>query len=107
MNPNTYAKYDPTSKVKAEYQPFSQPYSLDEPRIDEHRQLKHTHKEPSCTSVDNLIRQRLTGVTVSSNLTGGLTSGIMSQETFPITPLQKDKDEVYSLEVLKEKHAKL
>ena len=45
---------------------------------------KRLLNEPSSTSVDNLIRQKLTGMTVSSNTgTGVINSEINSQEAIP------------------------
>ena len=42
--------------------------------------LDNTDREISCTSVDNLIRQRLMGIPVSSNSTVGVTSDQSSLE---------------------------
>ena len=42
--------------------------------------LENTDREISCTSVDNLIRQRLMGIPVSSNSTVGVTSDQSSLE---------------------------
>ena len=64
-------------------------------------------KNPSCTSVDNLIRQRLTGVTVTS--TNGPTSqgGLGSHEALPSQRPEQEREGLYSVETLKEKQTAL
>lgn len=81
---------------------------------------EHRYNPATSTSVDNLIKQRLTGHTVmSSDPTrfGGMSSTHMnSLEAYEKVTVQSKEqqqnqktqdDECYSLEVLKEKHAQL
>ena len=73
-----------TQQQQEKPQAFSQPYSFEEaPASTEDHFLNHNQamQNPSCTSVDALIRQRLTGVTVSSSHpTAGPSSMITSKE---------------------------